>query len=91
MPSQNWSPSLPSQPAQRGHRGEEEGDRNGDVGLHENQVGEQMEKHERRGGEMWEKDEGHVEFVFEETGRLPLETGEPEEVIWGKSASGNTA
>lgn len=24
---------------------------------------------------------GHVEFVFEETARLPLETGEPEEVI----------
>lgn len=34
---------------------------------------------------------GHVGVVFEETGGLPSETGEPEEVIQGKTASGNTA
>lgn len=35
--------------------------------------------------------QGHAGFIFEEIGRLPLETGEPEEVTWEKSASGNTA
>lgn len=33
----------------------------------------------------------HVGFVFQEMGRLPLETGEPEEVISSQSVSGNTA
>lgn len=33
---------------------------------------------------------GHVGFVFEEISGLPLETEEPEEVIWRKSVSRNT-
>lgn len=55
--SHKRSPSLPSQPVQRGHRGKKDRDRKADIRLQENQLVEQMEKLEGRGGERWEKDE----------------------------------
>lgn len=73
MLSHKRSPSLLSQPVQRGHTGKKDRDRKGSIRLHENQVMEQMEKLEGRGGERWEKDESGARGVcFSRNGQAAI-------------------